>query len=211
MIKKFIQLFRSVPNPSTPPTSPQLLEPICDSSGIPYSKAVGTASGTSPDFALIEAAVGGSDTVSIDGTKYSLSTFSVTTLYDPESAYNRREKSNHNSVILASAARTATTNGAQFENFSERGVYFITNITAGAGYSIQPELQIYDSISAGYVTLATGAALTASGTYVFKIYPGITEIAGFAYNMMLPRYWRFRMVHGNANSVTYSVSGQVIK
>lgn len=211
MIKKIIQLFRAVPNPSSPPVNPRLVEPICDSNGMAYTRLVGTSTGFDPNFGMLEAVFGGSDTVSIDGTKYSLSTFSVTTLYDPESAYNRREKSNHNSVILASAARTATTNGAQVENYSERGVYFITNITAGAGYSIQPELQIYDSISTNYVTLATGAALTASGTYVLKIYPGITEVAGFAYSMILPRYWRFRMVHNNANAVTYSVSAQVIK
>lgn len=213
MIKKIIQLLRAVDDPATPPlpTNPLLVEPICDSNGISYSKLAAKKTGFDPNFGIVEGVTNGNDTTTLGALTTSLVCFSVTTLFDPYTNYRIRERSNHNIAILASAARTATTNGALTDNLSERGVYFVTNITAGAGYSIQPELQIQDVTSGNYISVATGVALTASGTYLFKVYPGITEIAGFAYSMALPRYWRFRMVHGNANSVTYSVSGQVLK
>jgi hypothetical protein len=62
-----------------------------------------------------------------------------------------------------------------------------------------------------YYDLLVATAITAVGTTVLKIGPGITPLAGGAAADFLPETWRVRLVHGDTDSITYSVTAQLGK
>ena len=121
-----------------------------------------------------------------------------------------RETNNVNLTLLTSGARTATTNSTDQINFNCRGGFFILNVSAGAGFDIQFSVTAKDAISSNYVTFALSNSITATGTYLFQIYPGIVASPGLMFNTTIPRLFRATMVHNNANSVTYSLSAGLI-
>lgn len=120
---------------------------------------------------------------------------------------------NLNLTILASAARTATTNSTDQTNRNGRGVLVTFDVTVIAGTpSLVPVVQCKDSVSGKYEALLTGAAVTAVGTHSYLVYPGagaasadVTQVAGFP----LCRTWRVAVTHGTADSVTYSVGASL--
>lgn len=115
-------------------------------------------------------------------------------------------------VLLASAARTATTNSADFTNQDYRGVDVIINATAAtATPSVVFTIQGYDSTSAQYYTILASAAVTGTGTTVLRVYPGITAAANTAASYALPRRWRVNATHADSDSITYSVGFSAIK
>jgi len=120
-----------------------------------------------------------------------------------------RIRNNQEVTLLASAARTASTNGTDQTNYNHRALVVVVDVTSiTATPSITPTLQIKDSISGDYVTVWTAAApLTATGEAAYLFVPGgaagsYTE----AVNLRLPRTWRLRVTHADADSITYSVS-----
>lgn len=115
-------------------------------------------------------------------------------------------------TLLASAARTVTTNSSDQTNYNHRGFLLVVDISSIGTGSITPTIQVKDSISANYKTIWTAAAaLIANGTYVYPVYPGSLGAASFTeiVNAIVGRTWRLAMTANNANSVTYSVSADM--
>jgi hypothetical protein len=111
--------------------------------------------------------------------------------------------------ILASAARTTTTDSADQVNAGVWGAVFVLNLTAfttAASLTLKVQRKNADGT---YTDIFTApAAITALGKYVYVVAPGIgavaSEFAGTG-NKALPGDWRVEVVHGNGNSHTYAV------
>jgi hypothetical protein len=124
-----------------------------------------------------------------------------------------RERANTPAILLASAARTATTQSSDQTNYNGRGLILIANVTAATDTpEVTLSLQIKDSISNAYFTVWTGAApITGTGTSAYLFVPGgaagsFTE----AVNLRLSRTWRLVATHADTDSITYSVSACVL-
>jgi len=108
--------------------------------------------------------------------------------------------------LLASTARTADAL-QEFTLHSHKGILLVVDITIVPGVdTVSPRLQVQAG-SGGYVTIWTAAAaLVASGTTTYLLYPGasggnFTEVDGIA----LAERMRLFMDHSAAGSFTYSV------
>ena len=114
-------------------------------------------------------------------------------------------------TVLASAARTATVSSRDFDNIHHKGAHVVVDVTAvTATPSVVPSIEGKDPTSGKYYTLLTGAAITATGTTVLKIYPGIATVANGAASDVLPRVWRVTMTHADTDSITYSVAAGLL-
>lgn len=113
--------------------------------------------------------------------------------------------------VLVSVARTATVNSADQINADGRGVHVIIDVTVDpAAASVTPTIQGRDPLSGVYYDILVGNAITAVGTTILKVYPGIGAVANGAASDVLPRTWRVRMVHADDDSITYSVGANSI-
>lgn len=122
-----------------------------------------------------------------------------------------RQRNNINETVLASAARTATVQSADFTNYNGRGLHLVIAVSAvTATPSVVFTIQGKDAVSGLYYTVLTSAAITATGTTVLKVYPGITASANASASDILPRTWRVDATHANADSISYSVGASVI-
>ena len=111
-----------------------------------------------------------------------------------------------------SAARTATPTKIVFGNYQgARGAVVVINTSAaGTSPSTTFTLQGYDPLSNTYWTLLASAAVTAVGTTVLKVYPGLTASANAVASDVLPSSFAVDATHGNATSHTYSVGVHLI-
>jgi len=118
---------------------------------------------------------------------------------------------NRNKLLLPSVARIATTNSPDIGNLGASGVHIIIDVTAvTATPSVVPTVQAKDPVSGEYYTLLVGAAITATGTTVLKVFPSATAVANLAANDIVPELFRILMTHGDADSITYSVSANLV-
>lgn len=114
-------------------------------------------------------------------------------------------------ALLPSLARTASVNSADQTNTRGRGLHVVIDVTVDpAAASITPKIQGKDLTSGKYYDILTGVAITATGTTVLKVHPGITALANVAANDLLPVNWRVRMEHADTDSITYSVGASVV-
>lgn len=130
------------------------------------------------------------------------------------SAYNNatwdRWRNNTQGTLLASAARTTTTGSPTQTNYNAKGVLVVLDVTAASGTGgLQPTIRGLDPVTAKVCALTIApTAITATGTYVFEIYPGSTGTGGVVTQRtsgVLPRTWVVNIQHGDASSYTYSV------
>jgi len=113
--------------------------------------------------------------------------------------------------LLASLARTANVDTPDQTNFGHKGLHLIIDVTSVTlTPSVVPTIQGKDPLSGKYYNLLVGLAITATGTTVLKVYPGITASANVSASDLLPQIWRVRMVHADVDSITYSVGAAVI-
>lgn len=115
-------------------------------------------------------------------------------------------------TLHASAARTATPTTVTQTNYrGERGGHFVIVVTATAATpSVVPAIEGYSTAADAWYPILTGAAITATGTTVLRVYPGITAAANTAASDLLPQTWRLSMTHADADSITYSVSANLV-
>lgn len=115
-------------------------------------------------------------------------------------------------TLYASAARTATPTAVTQTNYrAERGGHFVIKVTAvTATPSVTPTIEGYDATSDSWYTILTGAAITATGTTVLKVYPGIAVQANATASDILPQTWRLTMTHGDSDSITYTASANLV-
>lgn len=111
---------------------------------------------------------------------------------------------NESFTLLPSAARTATNNSETQHNFRQRGVIVTIAVTAAGTGSITASIQREDPV-AGWVDVLASAAITTDSNTTLTVYPGFTPASNSVANAVLPRRWRVRVAHNNANAITYSV------
>lgn len=133
-----------------------------------------------------------------------------------------RWRNNTQGTLLASAARVITTASPDQTNYNARGVQVFCNVTGnpGGAETLTVQLQVKDSVGAGYYTVATsgaisvfGAGAASTGLEVIDLFPGAAETAALAgwttQGLQLPRTWRVNVAHSASGSWTYSVSASL--
>ena len=108
---------------------------------------------------------------------------------------------------LASTARTASENSADIINdINKPGAHVIIDVTA---LSLTPSvvftLQGKDLVSGKYYDIIESAAVTAVGTTVLTVRPGVTVAANLSASNCIPRVFRINAAHADTDSITYSV------
>jgi hypothetical protein len=115
-------------------------------------------------------------------------------------------------TAFAATARTATGNSGDLDNGNAKGVVVFVNVTAVTDTpSVTFAIQAKDPVSGAYVALLTSAAITATGTTMLTVYPGVTAAANVSASAVLPKTWRVLATHGDADSITYSVGYSLIR
>lgn len=114
-------------------------------------------------------------------------------------------------TLYASAARTATPTAVTVRAGRYKGIHLVIDVTAvTATPSVVPKIEGVDSVSGAVYTLLTGAAITATGTTVLKVYPGIAVSANVSASDVLPETIKVTLTHGDADSITYTVAAHLI-
>lgn len=114
-------------------------------------------------------------------------------------------------TLLPSAARTATVATADQRNRAHKGVRVHIKTTADpASASITYTIQGKDDITGDYYTLLASAAVAATGDTFLTIYPNIAVAANVSASNVLPAFWRVNCVAGNADSMTYQVTAELL-
>lgn len=124
-------------------------------------------------------------------------------------------RNNTEGTLLASAARTATTQSANQTNYNARGVLVTLSVTVASGTG-GLKVRIFGidaATSLGVQLNATPTGVVATGRFVYELYPGITGTGGSAQQRTsggLPRQWYVDVAHDDASSYTYSVGYALI-
>lgn len=121
------------------------------------------------------------------------------------------DRQNDYLTLFPSAARTADGNSGIQTNRIHRGAHIVIDVTADPGTaSVVFTVQGFDPTSEKFYTILASAAVTAVGTTVLRIYPGLTAAANTAANDVLPRKWRVLADHADAESITYTVGASLV-
>lgn len=110
-------------------------------------------------------------------------------------------------AIMHTAASTGTT-GVDIANTSHKGVKVVVDVTAISGTSptLVVTIEGKDAASGKYYTLLASASLTATGTTVYTVYPGVAVTANVSASDVLPKTFRVRStIGGTTPSVTATV------
>lgn len=128
-----------------------------------------------------------------------------------------RVRNNTQGTLLASAARTATTNSVAQTNYNARGIIVNLDVSVGSGtggLTVQIKAISQNSPSNGDLLLhANPTAVTAAGRFTYVLYPGATMAGGQVQNAwatVLPRLFYVVVSHGDATSYTYSLTYSLI-
>lgn len=116
----------------------------------------------------------------------------------------------NNITAIPAGAYTTTQIQADQSGGGGRGIRVTLNVTNAGTGSITLEIDAKDPTSGIYTSLLTGSAITANGTTIYEVYPGLTPVANSVVNDVLPLNWRIKVTANNANSITYSVGAQVL-
>ncbi|MFA9204996.1 MAG: hypothetical protein ACEQSH_00925 [Bacteroidia bacterium] len=118
---------------------------------------------------------------------------------------------NREITVFASAAYTAAQNSADLYNPYARGAVLVIDVTAiTSSPSVTFTVKGKSALGSDYYTILTSAAITGTGQTILRIYPGLTASANVTVSDVLPLVWRVEVAVGNANSMTYSVSANLI-
>ena len=120
-----------------------------------------------------------------------------------------RMYNNYEVTVMASSARTATTNSSEVENFNGKGIVVTWNIASvPGGDTVNLYIQFVVKGVGSYETALTSGAKSAQADHMFIVYPGggaaangIDVVTGYP----VPRKWRARVVHSGSASFTYQV------
>lgn len=115
-------------------------------------------------------------------------------------------------TILASAARTAQTDSADFVSDHARGVVLFLNVTAASGTGgLTVNIQMKDPVTGNYSSYyAAAAAVTSTGQRTYHIYPGASGGGTESKGGLLPHTWRVRVTVGDSSSYSYSIGACTI-
>jgi hypothetical protein len=116
-------------------------------------------------------------------------------------------------ILATSASRTTdpTLTPASFTaSVPGDGVAVVVDVTNAGTGSITANIEGYDPASNKWYTILAGAAIVSAVTNVYMVYPGIADVANSRSGLTLPRVWRVRIVHNNANAITYTVGASLL-
>lgn len=115
-------------------------------------------------------------------------------------------------ILAASAARTAdpTLSPPEIVDTGAKGVIVVVRVTNAGTGSITAHIEGWDAASDTWYPILSSAALNTNATTAIAVYPGANAVANSRADLALPRRWRVRIAHGNANSITYSVGAAVL-
>jgi hypothetical protein len=114
-------------------------------------------------------------------------------------------------VLLPSVARTATVATGPLKNSQYRGVVVFVNCSAiAATPSVVANIEGWDPGSNTWYLILASTAIVAVSTRKLVVAPGITAAANASVADVLPATWRVNMVHGDADSITYTVSASLV-
>lgn len=111
-------------------------------------------------------------------------------------------------VLLASAARTATVaTGTVSTPDSARGVIVHVDATAASATpSVVFTIQGYDVAADDWYTVLASAAVTGISNNAYIVGEGLTDVANSRKGTPPPPKWRVNCVHGDSDSITYSIA-----
>jgi hypothetical protein len=135
-------------------------------------------------------------------------------MHDFSGATWERYRFNESRALYASAARVAAPALVDQTTFGGKALIIGINATVMSGLGVSFILEGKDPTSLNYYTIDTVAAIT-TASYVRLIVdprqPSAALTGGVQVKQhALPRTWRVRPVHGDATSVTYSVSADMV-
>lgn len=116
-------------------------------------------------------------------------------------------------ALVTHTAASAGTTSADQVNYNGRGLKLVIDVTAITGTSptLTVTIQGKDTASGKYYTLLASAALTATGTTVLEVYPGVGVTANVSASTTLPRTWRVSTaIDGTTPAVTATIAASVI-
>lgn len=126
-------------------------------------------------------------------------------------------QNNSEGTLLASAARTTSPSIPIQTNYNARGAIIFLNVTAASGTGgLTPQFFITDPVTNGtYGYSLSPSAITATGEYIFVIYPGasstnVSSLVKQVVSIQLPRQWSVSVGIGDASSYTYSLGYSLI-
>lgn len=123
-------------------------------------------------------------------------------------------------TVFASAARTATTTSAEVRvpggvdgRGEYRGLVLLIDCTAIVSTpSVTFAVQTSSGPADAYAAVLTSAAVTAAGSTVLVVHPSVpTERANVLDQGPLESKWRVLATHGDADSITYSVTAYPVR
>ena len=118
---------------------------------------------------------------------------------------------NREITVFSSAPRTVTENSADLDNPYGRGAVLVIDVTAASATpSVVFTVKGKSALGSDYYTILASAAITGTGQTVLRIYPGLTASANVTASDVLPRTWRVEAAHADTDSITYSVSANLI-
>lgn len=115
-------------------------------------------------------------------------------------------------TVYVPAARTATPVAVTLPVSYARGMALVVDVTAiVTAPTITVLVECQDVLSGKWVAMLTSAAIVAVSTVTLRIYPGLTAAANLVASDVLWETMRVTVTHGNANSITYSVSAHLLR
>ena len=114
-------------------------------------------------------------------------------------------------TVFESAARTADPTTYDGDMEGGKGLILIIDVTAiSATPSVVLTVQGLDHVSDSTYDILASAAITGTGTTRIAIYPGMPAEANLKEDEPMPRHFKVKAVHGDADSITYSVGGYIL-
>jgi len=110
-------------------------------------------------------------------------------------------------TVFASVARVATPDPVDVDMIGAHGMVVIIDVSAAVDTpSVVFNVDGFDSLSDKTWTLLDSAAITGTGTTVLKVGPGLTVAGNAVADDLIPPAVRIAPVHGDSDSITYTVS-----
>ena len=122
-----------------------------------------------------------------------------------------RARGNVDVSALSYSTRTAASSSSDIISYNHRGVHIYLNFLSVENADVMLSVQGKDVNTNAYYGIFTAASVSVAGSYIYKIYPGIS--AGPAsVNDLLPRTFRVTVAHaGTSPTCAYAVGVSLIK
>jgi len=105
----------------------------------------------------------------------------------------------------------ATVNSGTQANASYQCGHIIINVVTATSGTYTPHIQGLDQVSGVWYDILIGSTISASGTTILKVCPGIAALANGAAADFLPVSWRVQLIGASAPSMILSVGVNLAK